>query len=284
MEPEALVLLGAIAAKALLGSGFRVDAGARAAVGRATSRRSCRPRSTPRRFCALRDDAARERERKAFVEDLRTVARALAEPARSARERSATGWRKSGSGRTRPRPVSRSQICSSWARCSSMTSSMRRSRRCGWPRGSARGCRSPSRARAGRAAPCRARSRAAGTGCASATRRSSCRSPAPSPGGTSGRAGGRGPRAAASRRARPARAGARSSAACREVLVAGVDGGELGHARLEQPARLEHAGHLAHADLLTLLQELAGHELAAPRRCRRPGRGAPRARRPRPAP
>ena len=43
---------------------------------------------------------------------------------RSVRERSATGWRKSGSGRNRPLPVSRSQICSSWARCSSITSSI----------------------------------------------------------------------------------------------------------------------------------------------------------------
>jgi hypothetical protein len=40
-----------------------------------------------------------------------------------------------------------------------------------------------------------------------------------------------------------------------------VHGGQLGHPRLEQSARLEHAGDLAEADLLTAAQQLARHQL-----------------------
>ena len=46
-----------------------------------------------------------------------------------------------------------------------------------------------------------------------------------------------------------------------EVVLGGVHRGELGHARLEQPARLEHAGDLAEADLLAAAQQLARHQL-----------------------
>ena len=43
----------------------------------------------------------------------------------------------------------------------------------------------------------------------------------------------------------------------REVVLAGVHGGELRDARLEQPARLEHAGDLAEAQLGLRAQQLA---------------------------
>ena len=46
-----------------------------------------------------------------------------------------------------------------------------------------------------------------------------------------------------------------------EVLLARVHSRELRHARLEQPACLEHARHLAHADLLPALQQLARDQL-----------------------
>ena len=52
VEPEALVLLGATAAKALLGSSLPRDAAPRRAARLRARRRSSAPRSTPRRSCA----------------------------------------------------------------------------------------------------------------------------------------------------------------------------------------------------------------------------------------
>jgi uracil-DNA glycosylase family protein len=51
VKPEALVLLGATAAKALLGASFRITR-QRASCSTPSWRRSCRPPSTPRRSCA----------------------------------------------------------------------------------------------------------------------------------------------------------------------------------------------------------------------------------------
>ena len=76
VKPEALVLLGATAAKALLGSSFKVtrhrgellDSGL-ARIVTATIHPSAILRGP--------DDATRQREREAFAEDLRVVARAL---------------------------------------------------------------------------------------------------------------------------------------------------------------------------------------------------------------
>jgi len=77
VRPEALVLLGAIAAKALLGSSFKVTQhrgelldSDLAPVVSATIH--------PSAILRAPDDAARVREREAFAEDLRAVARALA--------------------------------------------------------------------------------------------------------------------------------------------------------------------------------------------------------------
>jgi uracil-DNA glycosylase len=77
VKPEALVLLGAVAAKALLGSSFRVtqhrgdllDSDI-APIVSATIH--------PSAILRQRDDASRAREREAFAEDLRVVAAALA--------------------------------------------------------------------------------------------------------------------------------------------------------------------------------------------------------------
>ena len=49
----------------------------------------------------------------------------------------------------------------------------------------------------------------------------------------------------------------------RELIVARVHRRELGDARLEQPPRLEHAGHLADAHLPSDPDEIARHQLAA---------------------
>ena len=77
VKPEALILLGAIAAKALLGSSFKVTQhrgelldSELAPLVSATIHPSAILRS--------RDDAERAAERKAFAEDLRVVAKALA--------------------------------------------------------------------------------------------------------------------------------------------------------------------------------------------------------------
>ena len=77
MKPEALVLLGAVAAKALLGSSFRVTQHRGelldtdlAPIVSATIH--------PSAILRAPDDAARQEQRRAFVEDLRVVARAVA--------------------------------------------------------------------------------------------------------------------------------------------------------------------------------------------------------------
>jgi uracil-DNA glycosylase family protein len=79
VKPEALVLLGATAAKALLGSSFKVTqhrgellASDLAPVVTATIHPSAILRGP--------DDATRQAERAAFAEDLRTVAQALTRP------------------------------------------------------------------------------------------------------------------------------------------------------------------------------------------------------------
>jgi uracil-DNA glycosylase len=76
VEPEALVLLGAVAAKALLGSSFKVTQhrgelldSELAPIVSATIH--------PSSILRQRDDTARAREREAFAEDLRAVAAAL---------------------------------------------------------------------------------------------------------------------------------------------------------------------------------------------------------------
>jgi uracil-DNA glycosylase len=76
VKPEALVLLGAVAAKALLGSSFKVTQqrgelldSELAPIVSATIH--------PSAILRQRDDAARVREREAFAEDLRVVAAAL---------------------------------------------------------------------------------------------------------------------------------------------------------------------------------------------------------------
>jgi uracil-DNA glycosylase family protein len=76
VKPEALVLLGATAAKALLGSSFKVTQhrgelldSELAPIVSATIH--------PSSILRQRDDAARAAEREAFAEDLRAVARAL---------------------------------------------------------------------------------------------------------------------------------------------------------------------------------------------------------------
>ena len=76
VKPEALVLLGAVAAKALLGSSFKVTQhrgelldSDLAPIVSATIH--------PSAILRQRDDAARTREREAFAEDLRVVAAAL---------------------------------------------------------------------------------------------------------------------------------------------------------------------------------------------------------------
>ena len=78
VKPEALVLLGATAAKALLGSSFRVTQhrgelldSELAPIVTATIH--------PSAILRARDDESRAEEREAFAEDLRAVAKALAE-------------------------------------------------------------------------------------------------------------------------------------------------------------------------------------------------------------
>jgi DNA polymerase len=77
IKPEALVILGAVAGKALLGSQFRI------------SRERGRPLDSdlaplviatvhPSSILRAPDDASRHREREAFTDDLRTVAAELA--------------------------------------------------------------------------------------------------------------------------------------------------------------------------------------------------------------
>ena len=75
--PEALVLLGATAAKALMGSSFRLT---RHRGERLDSELAPIVTATihPSAILRQQDDASRSREREAFAEDLRVVAKALA--------------------------------------------------------------------------------------------------------------------------------------------------------------------------------------------------------------
>jgi DNA polymerase len=96
VAPEALVLLGATAAKALLGSAFRVTR-ERGKLLESDLAPLVSATIHPSAILRAPDEGAREAERGAFAADLGVVARELAarsgepQPARSARERSATG-------------------------------------------------------------------------------------------------------------------------------------------------------------------------------------------------
>jgi uracil-DNA glycosylase family protein len=76
VEPEALVLLGAIAAKALLGSSFRVTRH-RGELLDSDLAPNVTATIHPSSILRQRDDETRYTERAAFAEDLRVVARAL---------------------------------------------------------------------------------------------------------------------------------------------------------------------------------------------------------------
>jgi uracil-DNA glycosylase family protein len=76
VQPEALVLLGATAAKALLGSSFRVTQH-RGELLEADFAPIVTATIHPSAILRAPDDAARAAEREAFVEDLRVVAAAL---------------------------------------------------------------------------------------------------------------------------------------------------------------------------------------------------------------
>jgi DNA polymerase len=96
VAPEALVLLGATAAKALLGGAFRVT-WERGKLLKSDLAPLVAATIHPSAILRAPDERTREAERGAFAADLGVVARALAggagrpQPARSARERSATG-------------------------------------------------------------------------------------------------------------------------------------------------------------------------------------------------
>jgi uracil-DNA glycosylase len=85
VQPEALILLGAIAAKALLGSSFKVT---RHRSELLDSELAPIVSATIHPSAILRapDEASRAREREAFAEDLRVVAGALAGPGASQRQ------------------------------------------------------------------------------------------------------------------------------------------------------------------------------------------------------
>jgi uracil-DNA glycosylase len=76
VEPDALVLLGATAAKALLGSSFRVTQH-RGELLESELAPIVAATIHPSAILRQRDDAARAAERAAFAEDLRVVAKAL---------------------------------------------------------------------------------------------------------------------------------------------------------------------------------------------------------------
>ena len=198
----------------------------------------------------------------------------------------ATGRRPAGgspaAGRTRPRPVSRSQICSSWARCSSITWSISGKSAAriaasvrSWisitQLGTSGACTAMSRAISSRRKRLRmscttvelrvARAIARWNFRSSWRNRSSCCEEV------------------VRRRERALALDQRRHRG--EVVLARVHGGELRHARLEQAARLEHAGHLAHADRLAAAQQVARDQLGGDEDAARLARGAPRARRPR---
>jgi uracil-DNA glycosylase len=76
VEPEALVFLGATAAKALLGSSFRVTQH-RGELLESDLAPTVAATIHPSAILRQRDDASRQAERMAFAEDLRVVAQAL---------------------------------------------------------------------------------------------------------------------------------------------------------------------------------------------------------------
>jgi uracil-DNA glycosylase family protein len=76
VDPEALVFLGATAAKALLGSSFRVTQH-RGELLESELARIVAATIHPSAILRQRDDASRQTERTAFAEDLRVVAQAL---------------------------------------------------------------------------------------------------------------------------------------------------------------------------------------------------------------
>ena len=75
--PEALVLLGATAAKALMGSSFRLTRHRGELLGSDLAR-VVTATIHPSAILRQQDDASRSKEREAFAEDLRVVAKALA--------------------------------------------------------------------------------------------------------------------------------------------------------------------------------------------------------------
>jgi DNA polymerase len=77
VEPEGVVALGAVAAKALLGSKFRVTR-ERGRLLRSDIAPLVAATIHPSAILRQRDDAQREAEREAFASDLAVVARALA--------------------------------------------------------------------------------------------------------------------------------------------------------------------------------------------------------------
>jgi uracil-DNA glycosylase len=77
VRPEALVLLGATAAKALMGSSFRLTRH-RGEVLDSELASIVTATIHPSAILRQQDDASRSREREAFAEDLRVVAKALA--------------------------------------------------------------------------------------------------------------------------------------------------------------------------------------------------------------
>jgi uracil-DNA glycosylase len=77
VEPEAVILLGATAAKALLGSSFRVTQHRGELLDEADLAPIVSATIHPSAILRARDDAARQAERAAFAEDLRVVAQAL---------------------------------------------------------------------------------------------------------------------------------------------------------------------------------------------------------------
>jgi uracil-DNA glycosylase len=77
VKPEALVLLGATAAKALLGSSFKVTQH-RGELLESDLAPTVTATIHPSAILRGPDDASRQEEREAFAEDLRVVAQALA--------------------------------------------------------------------------------------------------------------------------------------------------------------------------------------------------------------
>ena len=78
LAPEAVVALGAVAAKALPGSSFRVNQGARSACWSPSMAPVVSATIHPSAILRTRDEAGREAERQALVADLSVVTDALA--------------------------------------------------------------------------------------------------------------------------------------------------------------------------------------------------------------